>query len=207
MVPAEALVHVHVDVELLARAHLGDQDVRVDGPHGAVALEVLGLAAEQLGGDVGGVDVGVVVELLGVALVGRGVFVVGALDPQLQRDGVIVEGGVEGVLAVARAAPEGQELADPHLAAREGDQAQAVGQHLVLDHARVVVHEDGLDGERGDLGDEDAPEGVRDGGVDADQRELGVELLVRVELDLEVLAEVFLVPSMLLVRKVVGEIG
>lgn len=178
VVPAVPLVHVHVDVDLLTGAHLGDQDVGVDWPNSALAGEVLSLPPEQLGGDVGGVDVGVMVQLPGVALVVGGVLIVGALDLQLELNGVVVEGGGEGVLALPRLLPEGQEVADAGLAAGEGDQAQTVGQHLVLDDARIVVNEDGLDGEGGDLGDQDPPEGVGDGGVDADEGELRVELLI-----------------------------
>lgn len=65
-------------------------------------------------------------------------------------------------------------------AAVEGDEAQPVGQHLVLDHRRVVLDVDVLDGQRRDLGDEDAPEGVGEGGVEADERkgrEVGLVLV------------------------------
>jgi hypothetical protein len=56
-----------------------------------------------------------------------------------------------------------------------------VREHLVLDHRRVVLDIDGLDGERGNLGEEDAAEGVGEGGVEANEGEGGVELIVLVE--------------------------
>lgn len=50
-----------------------------------------------------------------------------------------------------------------------------------------MVDEDVFDGEGGDFGEEDAAEGVGDGGVDADEGEGEVERFLGVELDLEVL--------------------
>lgn len=69
------------------------------------------------------------------------------------------------------------------------------------------MYKDGLNGESWDLGDKDATEGVGDGGVDADERELRIKGVILVELDIEVLAEVLDVPGVVLVNKVVGEIG
>jgi hypothetical protein len=63
-----------------------------------------------------------------------------------------------------------------------------VGEYFVLDDGRVLVDEDVFDGERGDLGEEDAAEGVGDGGVEAGEGEFGVVWGVLVELDVEGLA-------------------
>lgn len=79
-----------------------------------------------------------------------------------------------------------------------------MGEDFVLDDRGVVVNKDGLDSETGNLGDHDPAEGIGDGGVDADEGELGLELVVLVELDLEGAAEILLVPGMFLVRIVVG---
>lgn len=62
-----------------------------------------------------------------------------------------------------------------------------MSQHLVLDNGGVLDDVDILNGERGELSDQDAAEGVGDGGVNADERELGLELVVLVEFDAEVL--------------------
>ena len=69
----------------------------------------------------------------------------------------------------------------------------------------VVVHENGLDGDGWDLGDENAAEGVRDGSVDADEGEGGVELAVMVEFDLEVALELFKIPGIVFATVVAWE--
>lgn len=80
----------------------------------------------------------------------------------------------------------------------EGDEAETVGEDLVLDDGRIVLDIDVLDGEGGYLGDEDAAEGVCDGGIDADEGEGGFVLGVVVELDAEVVCELFEVPGVVL---------
>lgn len=59
-----------------------------------------------------------------------------------------------------------------------------MGEDFVLDDGGVVPYVDGLDGDGGDLGDEYAAEGIRNGGVYADEGEATVVLFVFVELDL-----------------------
>jgi hypothetical protein len=71
--------------------------------------------------------------------------------------------------------------------AAEGNQAQAMREHFVLDDGGVLVDEDVFDGESRDLGEENAAEGVGNRGVNAGERELGIVGLVRVEFDVEVL--------------------
>jgi hypothetical protein len=61
-----------------------------------------------------------------------------------------------------------EEVVEALAAALEGDEAEAVGEDLVLDDRGVVLDVDVLNGEGGDFGEEDAAEGVGDGGVDAD---------------------------------------
>jgi hypothetical protein len=73
--------------------------------------------------------------------------------------------------------------------ATERDQTQAVGEHFVLYDGGVLVDEDVFDGKSGDLGEEDAAEGIGDGGVYASEREGCVVGGVVVELDIEVLVE------------------
>ena len=63
-----------------------------------------------------------------------------------------------------------------------------MGEDFVLDDGGVVVDEDEFDGERGDFGDEDAAEGISEGGVDADEGERGVEGCIFMEVDVEVLS-------------------
>lgn len=95
---------------------------------------------------------------------------------------------------------------DAFAAAVEGDQAQAVGEHLVLDDRGVVLYEDVFDGQGWDLGDEDAPEGVCERGVDADEGEGGVVGLVSVELDGEGGLELLNGEGVVFAREVAGEV-
>ena len=57
-------------------------------------------------------------------------------------------------------------------------------EYFVLDDGGVIPYVDGLDGDGGDLGDEDAAEGVCYGSVYADEGEATIILFVLVELDL-----------------------
>lgn len=186
VVGANALVHVHRQVDGLLGAHLGDEDVRVDGGDGVGAGKVLFLLAHGDKDNVLGVDVGVVVGLGRVLLVGVGVLVGGARHVELEADGVVVEAAGVLVLGVLGLLVPPEEVLEALAAALERDQAQAVGEHLVLDDRGVVVDEDILNGQRGDLGDEDAAEGVGERGVEADEGEGGVELVVLVKVDREV---------------------
>lgn len=95
---------------------------------------------------------------------------------------------------------------DAFAAAVEGDEAQAVGEHLVLDDRGVVLYEDVFDGQGWDLGDEDAPEGVCERGVDADEGEGGVVGLVSVELDGEGGLELLNGEGVVFAREVTGEV-
>lgn len=61
VVGADALVHVHGQVDGLLRPQLGDEDVRVDGDDGIVAAKVLDLPSRGHEDDILCVDVGVVV--------------------------------------------------------------------------------------------------------------------------------------------------
>jgi hypothetical protein len=62
-----------------------------------------------------------------------------------------------------------------------------VREYFVLDYGGVLVDEDVFDGEGGDLGEENAAEGVGYGGVDTNEGERGVEGCMGVEFDAEVL--------------------
>lgn len=170
VVAADALVHVHGQVNGLLRAHLDNQDVRVDGGNGVLAGEELLLAAHWRKDNVLCIDVGVVVGLEGVVLAGGGVRVDGAGDIEVEADGVVVEAAGKLVLAVVGLLVPLEERLQALAAALERDQSQAVGEHLILDDGCVVVDEDMFNRQRGDLGDENAAKGVCQRGVDADQR-------------------------------------
>ena len=200
VVGSDALVHVHRQVDLLAGAHLGDEDVGVGRADDVLAGKVLGLAALGNELDVLGVHVGVVVELLGVLAVRRRVLVVLALDLELELDRVVVAGRLALLVPL-------EEVVEALLAAGEGDQAKAVAENFVLDHRGVVPHEDVLDGQRGDVGDHDAAEGVGNGGVDANERELSLIWVVLVEHYTDVFAELFDVPGVVLAGVEAGEVG
>ncbi len=125
----------------------------------------------------------VMVEFRGVRLVLRCFLVPRTFHVQLQHQGIIV-GRFAGVGIFLRSPLERLQPVEALDAALQWHQAEPVGEHFVLDDGGVVPDVDGLDGDGGDLGDEDAAEGVGDGGVDADEGEAAVELVVFVELDL-----------------------
>lgn len=189
VVGADALVHVHGQVDGLAGPQLGDKDVRVGRADGVFPRKVLGLLARGHEDDVFGVDVRVAVGLEGVVFRRGSVRVNGALDIELEANRVPVEAARVRVLAGRGLLVPLEELVEALAPALEGHEAQAVGEHLVLDDRGIVLDVDVLDGEGGDLGQQDAAEGVGDGGVDAYERKGGQELVVLVEVDGEAGAE------------------
>ena len=58
-----------------------------------------------------------------------------------------------------------------------------MGEDFILDDGGVLVDEDVFNSEGGDLGEQDAAEGIGDGGVDADEGERGIVRRVCVEAD------------------------
>lgn len=207
VVGADALMHVRHELDLLARPQLRDEDVRVHGRDGLVPGKDLGLLADGQEPEVRRVDVGVVEELARVLLARLGVGPARALDVELDLDRIVVHAVLERVLVRAGLLVPLHELVQPVLAALERDEPQPVAENLVLDDARVIVHPDVLDGERGDLGDHDAPEGVGDGGVEPNEAEGGIVLAVLVEQDLELLAKGLEVPRVVLTGVMAGEVG
>jgi hypothetical protein len=111
-----------------------------------------------------------------------------ALDVELHDERVVVGqlAAAGAVLARAQVVLHPAEALGP---ARQRHEAEAVREHLVLHDRRVVVEEDVLDGDGRHVGHHDAPEGVGDGRVDADEREGRVERGRGVELDAQLLAE------------------
>lgn len=207
VVSTDALVHVRHERDGLAGPQLGDQNVRVGGRDGQVARKVLFLLANGDELEVACVDVGGAVQLPRVRLAGGGVRVACALDVELELDRVVVHAVGKRILVRAGLLVPFHPLMDSCLGALERDQPQAVAQDLILDDGRVVVNPHVLNGQRGDFGDQDAAEGVGDGGVDADQREGGVVLAVLVEDDTELRAEDIQVPGMVFAGVVAGEVG
>lgn len=66
----------------------------------------------------------------------------------------------------------------------EGDEAEAVGDELVVENRGVGVYLDEVDGDGGDLGDHDAAEGVGHARVRLPQLELAVVVLQVADADL-----------------------
>ena len=71
----------------------------------------------------------------------------------------------------------------------EGDQAQSLCEHFVLNDGSVVVNEAVFNGDGGDLGHKDTAESVGDRGVESDEREGSLEPFIAVEFDLEILLD------------------
>ena len=82
-----------------------------------------------------------------------------------------------------------------------------MGEDFICYDGGIVLYVDFFDCQGGDFGEEDAAEGVGDGGIDADEGECGLILLVLVEDDLEILLELLERPGIVFARMVAGEVG
>ncbi len=80
MVRPNPLVHVHGEVDDLARTHLRNEDIRIGRRDHAIAVEELGLAADWEKFDILGIDVRVIVQLCRVCLVLIYPFLAGTLS-------------------------------------------------------------------------------------------------------------------------------
>mmetsp|Transcript_29754 Transcript_29754/g.70948 ORF Transcript_29754/g.70948 Transcript_29754/m.70948 type:complete len:296 (-) Transcript_29754:386-1273(-) len=166
---AGALHAVRLELDDLARGHLGEEDVVVDGaePHG-VAARVLGVEVVLPAGEPAGGLLGVLAavrEPLEGAGVNRRVddAVRGALALCLEPhdDRVLLARSLLGDLEVKLVRVDSQ-----------GDKPESVGEHLVLYNRSIVHEKDMLDGHSWDFGDEDAAERVGDCRVAADKVKL-----------------------------------
>jgi hypothetical protein len=190
VVLADALHGVHAELDFLAGAHLDDQDVGVCGADFLARREHFELLAERFPHEVFGVDVVAGVESVWVCFALDGALQTAVLpfafDVEFHGDGIIVAGRAGSLIVVGGLLVPFQPL-EAIVRAAEGNQAQAMREHFVLDNGGVLVDEDVFDSESRDLGKENAAEGVGNRGVNAGERELGIVGLVRVEFDVEVL--------------------
>lgn len=91
------------------------------------------------------------------------------------------------VLALAVAVAGVAVAGEPHahgVVGGEWDEAKAVGEELVVEDGRVDLDLDEVDGDRGDLGDHDAAEGVGHAGVGFAQFKFAVIVLHLADPDL-----------------------
>ena len=88
----------------------------------------------------------------------------------------------------------------------EGDQTNAVRQNLVLDHRGVVHKRHILDGHAGSIGNHNPAEGVGNRGIDALKIKVTGEIGKVVDIEFNLLLELFNVPRVVDTRVVTGEI-
>lgn len=191
VVLADALHGVHGQSDSLARAHLDDQNVWVCCADRLCGVEHLVLLAQRRPDKVFRVDRVVVVQLVRVGFAGdcalQPTLLPGALNVQVQNCAIEVRGSARAFFVVGRLDVPLHPVEALGVAA-QGNQAQAVGEHFVLDDGGVLVDEDIFNGKGGDFGEQDAAEGVCDRGVYAREGEGGVVGCgAGVELDVEVL--------------------
>ena len=191
MVLANALHGVHGECDSLAGAHLHDQNVWVRCADRLRGVEHFALLAQRRPHEVLRVDRVVDVQLIWVCLARycalQATLLPAALDVQVQNCAVEVRGTTGTLVIVGRLDVPFHPFETLGIAA-EGDQAEAVREHFVLDYRGVLVDEDVFDGESGDFREKNAAEGVCDRGVYAGEREGSiVGCGAGVELDLEVL--------------------
>lgn len=207
VVRANTLVHVRHQRDGLARSKLGKENIGVHGFDGLSARKELFLAADGDKLQVAGVHMRVNKGLFGVLFARRGIGVTLALNVELKLDRVVVHAVGKGLVVWAGLLVPLHPLVDALLAALEGHETQTVAEHLVLDDGCVVVNPHILNGECGDLGDQDTAEGVGDGCVEANEREGGLVLAVVVKGNIEPRAKDVNVPGVVLAWVVAGEVG
>lgn len=208
MVGSNALDAVTLQVNSLTRSHLCNQDIGVNGADGFVTGEVLGLLALRVELELMCVDGAVDVELVGIALSLSCEFLAFltpfASDVEFEDDGVVVaRNGSIGVDDFARLLEDvllsgivlGRTLLKPlHPAetftgASEWNETDTVTENFVLDDGSVVVDKDVFYGQSGDFGQHDTTVCVCDRGIDANEREDRVVLVVLVEVYVETLED------------------
>jgi len=204
VVGSNTLDAVTLQVNSLTRSQFCDQDIGIDGADGFVAGEILGLLALRVELELVCVDGAVDVELVGIALALSCEFLAFltpfASDVQLENDGVVVtrngsigiddfarllENVLLGGIILRRTLLEPLHPAETFARASEGNETDTVTENLVLDDGGVVVDEDVFYGQSGDFGEHDTAVCVCDRGVDADEREDRVVLIILVEVHLE----------------------
>lgn len=191
MIAPPPLPRMQLHRNLLARPQFRKQNVRIHRPHRILALESINLLADRVERDVPRIDIMPLVQFLDIIRLALLQQLLRSLLPftryfQPHEYGILIGRLVALGVAFAGGALEIHGC-DGGGVAGEWDQAEAVGEHFVLDYRGVVVDEDVFDGDGGDFGEEDAAEGVGEGSVDADKGEGGVEGCVLVELNVEVL--------------------
>lgn len=185
VVLTNALIGVHEELDLLAGAHLRDQDVRVAAAH-VVLSELFGLAGPGLESKIARVDAVVFVELVWIGdsllCLLKTACLPAALEVERETDTVLVRLGL--VIGEVLVLLVPFQPAESFAIAAEGDEAEALGEDFVLDDGGVLGDEDVFDGECRHLGDENAAKGIGERGVDAGEGEGEVELgVLVVELD------------------------
>ena len=206
MIGSNALDAVTLQVNGLTRSQFCDQNIRVDRADGFIASKVLGLLALRVELKLMCVDGAVDVELVGVAFSLSCEFLSFltpfASDVKLEDDGVVVarngsvgvndfarllEDVLLGRIVLGRALLEPLHPAETFARAGEGNETDTVAENLVLDDGSVVVDKDVFYGQSRDFGQHDTAVCVCDRGIDADEREDRVILVILVEVYLEFL--------------------
>lgn len=80
-------------------------------------------------------------------------------------------------------------------------------ENLILNNTSILEDIDGFDSDTGDFGHHDSAEGVRDGGIDVDEIELGMVLIVLIEVDTTGVTKLVNVPAVIFSRVVAGKVG
>ena len=126
----------------------------------------------------------------------------------MHHNGVKVHGLAcwDALLLIALLVPS-DEVKEPILSTLKRDKTQSVCENFVLNDGSVVVHEDGFNCDSWNFSDENATESVGNRGVDADEGEGGIELAIVVELDLQVLLELFEIPGVVFAGVMAREVG
>ena len=164
MIAPSPLPRMQLHRDLLPRPQFRDQNIRIHRPDHILPRERIDLLADGVERDIPRINIMPFIQLLDVIRLALLQQLLRSLLPltrhfQPHEDGILIRRLVALGVAFAGRALE-IHLRDGGGVAGEGDQAEAVREHFVLDYRGVVVYEDVFDGDGGDFGEEDAAEGV-----------------------------------------------
>mmetsp|Transcript_19951 Transcript_19951/g.64776 ORF Transcript_19951/g.64776 Transcript_19951/m.64776 type:complete len:424 (+) Transcript_19951:114-1385(+) len=189
---ASPLLTPGLQLDVLTRPQLGDQDVVVDWPNRRVAEPLLLpplLYPHQRARQNPRVDhlVGPARTAALPACAAAACGPPGAATESLRPLTLDIQAEGDDVVLVVILLPHA--LSEEPGVCLDRDEPKAVRQHLVLRHRRVVQHEHLVDGHRRHIGKQDAPERVSYGGINPDDVKDDLLLIQALDLNLQVSAE------------------
>ena len=184
MVCSHAFAAMHLNVNLLPRTQLGDEDVRIKRSHRSILFgEPFSLFSNRTENEVFCIDVRIMVKLERVIFVFCSFLIFGAFGLKLEHQCVSTV-DIRIVRLIIKGTPP-VHVPEPFGIPCKGYEPKPLRQYLVLNYGGVVLDVDRLNGEGRHFGEQDATEGVGDGGINANEREQSIIFVILVNLDMK----------------------